>query len=181
MYDDVNLSLIPRDAEAVAGYVNGRWPTYREVVRRWPRAHHLSIAVTRHADAECLDVEPGDATDWDAPGWVKRQMARGLHRPVVYTSVSNAAALLHALARAGIARQHIRLWTAHYTGREHLCDHGCGFGMWTEADATQWTDKAFGRGLDRSVCAVSFFDPNTRPKHRWVNPVSWLPRWWRWL
>src|SRR5438067_2070247 len=141
MYDDVNLSLVPADAQAVAGYVNGRWPTYSEVVRRWPKAKHLSIAVTAHADADCLDVEPGDAPNSAAPGWVKRQIARGVHRPVVYTSVSNAVALLKTLANAGIKRNQIRLWTAHYSGREHLCGPACGFGLQTTADATQWTDR----------------------------------------
>src|SRR6266487_4563491 len=76
---------------------------------------------TAHADAQCLDVEPGDATNADAPAWVKRQIARGVYRPVVYTSLSNVNALLRALAAAGISRPQVRLWTAHYTGREHLC------------------------------------------------------------
>jgi hypothetical protein len=179
MYDDVKLALIPAQAEAVAGYVNGRWPTYNEVLRRWPKAKHLSIAVTAHADAECLDVEPGDATNRDAPAWVKRQLARGVHRPVVYTSVSNTAQLLLVLAGAGIGRSQIRLWTAHYSGRPHLCGPGCGFGLKTTADATQWTDRASGKSLDESLCAPSFFGPAPRPALTPV-PASWRRIWRFW-
>lgn len=177
MYDDVNLSLIPPNAEAVAGYVNGRWPTYPEVVRRWPKAKHLSIAVNRYADADCLDVEKGDATNAEAPAWVKRQLARGAYRPVVYTSVSNAPTLLRTLAAAGISRSLVRLWTAHYTHREHLCGPACGFGMKTTADATQWTDRALGRSLDQSLCAVGFFAGAPKPPTPTPAPTpSGVPR-----
>jgi hypothetical protein len=120
--------------------------------------------VTSHADAECLDVEPGDATNDVAAAWVKRQIARGVKRPVVYTSLSNAAALLRALAAGGVPRTSVRLWTAHYTKFAHRCDPRCGFGMPTTADATQWTDRAFGRSLDQSLCADDFFGPLPKPK-----------------
>lgn len=187
MYDDISLALIPANAQAVAGYVNGRWPTYNEVVRRWPNAKHLSIAVTAHADAECLDVEPGDATNVSAPAWVKRQMARGVHRPVLYTSLSNVTALLRALAVAGITSKQVRLWTAHYTGREHLCGPACGFGLRMTVDATQWTDRALGRSLDQSLCADGFFatapKPTPKPQKKGENIFQrWNPfggKWWR--
>lgn len=156
MYDDTNVALIPADAEAVAGYVNGKYTTFPELVKRFPHAKHLSIAVSSHADADCLDVERGDATNDVAAGWVHRQIARGVKRPVIYTSVSNAAALLRALAAGGIERSSIRLWTAHYSFQEHLCGPGCGFGA-VHADATQWSDKSHGRSLDQTICSASFF------------------------
>ena len=157
MYDDVSVSLIPRNAEAVAGYVNGRWATWNEVVRQFPNAHKLSIAVSASADAECLDLEPGDAVNAQAPAWVKRQQARGIKRPVVYTSVSNAQPLLNTLSAAGIGREQVRLWTAHYTGKPHFCDFRCYRGFNSAADATQYDDKALGRSLDVSLCRDDFF------------------------
>jgi hypothetical protein len=156
MYDSVNVSQIPAKAEAVAGYVNGHWPTYPTLLKDFPHAKHLSIAVTVHADAECLDVEAGDATPSQAPAWVVRQKKRGVKKPVVYTSVSQAPALLRELDRAGIKRSAVRLWTAHYTFRPHRCDSKCGFGFTGKADATQWTDKALGKNLDGSLCAPDF-------------------------
>lgn len=157
MYDSVAITELPRDAEAVAGYVNGRWPTYAELVLKFPHAHKLSIAVSADADADCLDVERFDATPLQAPLWVKRQLEHGVKRPVVYCSVSDAATVLKALKRAGIGRKQVRLWTAHYTLRPHRCSPLCRFGLWTRADATQYTDKALGRSLDASLCAPRFF------------------------
>lgn len=157
MYDSVTLDAIPADAPAVAGYTSGRFPTFAQIPGRWPKARHLSIAVSSSHDAECLDVEPGDATPAVAAGWVKRQIARGVKRPVVYCSVSQAPALLRTLASAGINRNEIRLWTAHYTFRSHLCDKTCGFGFTGRADATQWTDRALGRNLDQSLVDPGFW------------------------
>ena len=156
MYDSIDIRQIPLDAKAVAGYVNGHWPTYNSLAK-WAFADRLSIAVTASADADCLDVEQGDATVDQAAAWVKRQQARGVYRPVVYTSVSQAALLLRTLARAGISRNQIRLWTAHYTFKPHRCSSSCGFGFWGTADATQYTDHALGRNLDASLCSPSFF------------------------
>lgn len=157
MFDAVTIANIPKDAYAVAGYVNGRWPTYPQLVKDFPTAKHLSIAVTAEADADCLDVEPGDATAAQAPAWFRRQKARGVALPVFYTSLSNAKTLVGVLAAAGIKREQYRLWTAHYTFAAHLCGVSCGYGMPTYADATQYTDKALGRSLDASFLSTSFF------------------------
>jgi hypothetical protein len=157
MYDSVTLSAVPRDAPAVAGYVGGHWPTYRELGRRFPHARHLSIAVNAGQDAECLDVEPGDATPDQVVAWYRRQRARGVHKPVIYTSVSAMPVVLARLAHAGIPRQAVRLWAAHYTGRAHLCGPTCGYGLRTVVDATQWTNRAQGRNLDESHLARGFW------------------------
>lgn len=156
MYDNVTVSLLPDEpGAAYAAYVNGAYRNYAEIVRAFPHAKVLSIAVTSSEDAECLDVEPGDATNGDAPAWVKRQHARGIQRPVVYTSISNARSLLGVLMEANIGRDSVRLWTAHYTHKAHLCDASCGFGA-LQADATQFTDHSHGRSLDESLCAPDF-------------------------
>src|SRR5262245_7175275 len=88
MYDSVTVSEIPPDADAAAGYTSGNWPTWLTIKSGpWPRK--LSIAVTAsHDDAECLDVEPGDAEPEQAPGWVQRAKQRGIQKPVLYASLS---------------------------------------------------------------------------------------------
>lgn len=158
MYDSIDVSRIPSDAEAVAGYVNGRWATWEEVKRRFPKAKKLSIAVTSSADADCLDIEPGNATPSDAPGWVKRQIARGVKRPVVYANRSQMPAVLTVLERAGFERDDYRVWTAHYGQGKHLCSDSCySTKLGTEADATQWVeDKS--RNLDINLLKPSFFE-----------------------
>lgn len=174
MYDSIYVSQIPKDAKAVAGYTAGHWPTYFTLLREFPHAHILSIAVASKYNADCLDIERGDATNEVAAAWVKRQMARGIKRPVVYTSVSNAMTLLYVLSRAGIHRDQVKLWTAHYTGVEHLCGPRCGFHMNTVADATQYTNHALGRTLDASLLLDSFFGKEGQPGEIGKDATSYL-------
>lgn len=156
MYDSVTVADIPSAAVAVAGYVNGHWPTFPVLADTHRHAKRLSITVFADADADCLDVEGGDAAPAQAPAWVRRQHVRGVKRPVVYCALSSTPAVLASLKHAGIRRSHVRLWTAHYTYRPHRCSPLCRFGMWTRADATQYTNRAFGRNLDASLCAPRF-------------------------
>jgi hypothetical protein len=175
MYDSVTVSEIPHSASAVAGYVGGRWPTYSTLVKEFPHAQHLSIAVNAGEDAECLDIESGDATIADAPTWFRRQKGRGVTTPCFYTSLSNVDALVAALNKEGIHRPEYRLWSAHYTYRAHVC--GPPEGISVTADATQWTDRALGRNLDESLCDDAFFPkPAPRP---YENPqeVNWTREW----
>jgi hypothetical protein len=172
MFDDVNIGLEPPGAFAYAGYVDGLFANMPELEKRFPGAHFLDIAVFPSDNATCLDVEPGDATNADVFAWFNRQLARKVHRPVVYTSASNAAAMQATMAANGFKRSSYRLWTAHYTGRPHLCAPAvCGFGL-DQADATQFTSKAMGRSLDESIVADNFFAP--RPGLKAVNPVAGL-------
>lgn len=130
----------------------------------FPRAYHLSIAVKAGEDAECLDIERGDAVPYPAPAWVRRQRARGVRRPVLYASVSSMGTVLAALEANGITPSAVRLWTAHYTGYPHVCSpQNCGYGLSAPADATQWTDRALNLNLDESLCNDSFFGPPPPP------------------
>lgn len=157
MYDDVNLALIPKGAQAVAGYVGGRWPTFSKLRAMFPGARkRVSVAINASEDADILDIENGDATNDQAAAWFKRQHTPA-NRPGFYTSVSNVAALAKVLSRAGIPRAAYKLWTAHYTDTPHLCGPKCYAGMPTTADATQYTDHALGRSLDASVVTPAFF------------------------
>jgi hypothetical protein len=174
MFDAVDVSAIPGGATVVAGYTDGLWQTVPLLRIRFPHARILTIAVFASGDAECLDVEAGDATPGQAPAWVRRQQARGLYRPVLYTSVSNVPALLSALDAAGIRRDEVRLWSAHYTGVAHRCGPStCAYpGLTTDADGTQFTDHARGQSLDESLLLPTFFDgpPKPAPAHHGVTP-----------
>lgn len=158
MYDSVTVSEIPATARAVAGYVGGAWPTYAVLVKQFPHADKLSIAVNASENAECLDVEPGDATPDQAAAWIRRQKKRGIATPVVYTSAAFVQALVDKLDASGLRRGiDFKVWSAHYTGVAHRCSPKCGFGIKFTADATQWTDKALGRNLDASRVRPGFF------------------------
>jgi len=159
MYDSTDVGVLPHGADAYAGYVQGLFPTFAALKRLFAAsgAHLLSIAVFASGDADCLDIEPGDATNAQAPGWVKRQLARGARRPCLYTSVSNMDTLVTALGGAGISRAAVRLWSAHYGQGKHICGPGtCGLTRHA-CDGTQWTDSALGRNLDESILLSNFF------------------------
>jgi Fibronectin type III domain len=183
MWDDVNASLIPRDATAVAGYVDGAFANTAEMRKLFPHAHLLTISVFASDDAQCLDVEPGDATNPQVYEWFKRQLARGVHRPVIYTSGSNMSAMQATMKANGFARSSYRMWSAHYTGIPHRCSPSrCGFGL-DEADATQFTSMALGRSLDESLLAPDFFPPPAptpipmvTTAHNPVTGISVTPR-----
>jgi hypothetical protein len=167
MYDSTDVAHLPDGADAYAGYTSGLWPTWEAVSARFPGKHLLSIAVDAAHRANCLDVEQGDATPAQAPGWVKMELSHGAWRPVVYASVSGMPAILADLEAAGIHRDEVRLWSAHYgwssvlhpRGR-HICGpQTCGL-MAVEADGTQWTDKAAGASgsqVDESLLLAGFF------------------------
>jgi len=165
MYDSVTVSEIPPGAQAVAGYVGGRFVTVPELRAWFPAAHLLTIAVSATQDADCLDIETGDATPAEAAAWYVRQRARGITRPCVYASASVMQSdVIPVIMAAKIPRATVRLWSAHYTGTAHICGPhpSCGL-LSIDADGCQWTDRALGRSLDQSLLAADFFGPPAPP------------------
>lgn len=173
MYDSIAVDQIPMGPPAVAGYVGGTWANYGELVTRFPNAHHLSIAVNAGEDADCLDVETGDATPGDVPGWYDRQRAKGVERPCIYASASTMDSGIVPLVRAGhIARPLVRLWSAHYAGL-HICAPSTCGAVSIDTDGTQWTSAAFARDLDESALLADFFgEPAPRPAPKPVTPAA---------
>ena len=160
MFDSVNADTLPADASYLAGYTDGRWPDYGEIRARWPRAQVLSVTVFASQDADALDVETGDATPDQAPGWFERQRARGIARPCIYANASTmAAGVIPAMRAAGIDRSAVRLWSAHYTDEAHICGPASCREVSIGMDGTQWTDSAAGNGgpVDESLLLASFF------------------------
>ena len=172
MYDSVTLSEVPPNPPAVACYASGTFANEAEARRRFPNAHILTIAVNASHDADCLDVEQGDATPAQAAGWYARQRARGITRPCIYASASVMHADIVPIIRASrIPRAEVRLWSAHYTFASHICGPSSCGEMSIPADACQWTDRALGRNLDESLLAADFFGP--------VGPPAPAAREWR--
>ncbi len=161
MYDSVDLSQLPADDGhfMVGAYTAGWFLTFPAAVTRYGRARVLSIAIAARFDADCLDIETGDATPADAPGWVARQHARGVTRPVLYANRSTMPAVQAAMNGAGIARSSYRLWVAQYVYTPML---PAGF------DGCQFTDRALGHNLDQSEWADNAFTGGQPPP----TPVS---------
>jgi hypothetical protein len=115
MFDTALNDQFPAGAAAYAAYVDGgigNQPNYAYIVRAFPKAQHLSIALFASDNADALDVEPGASAPSDIPGWYARQVARGIRRPVIYASASAMNDdVLPVLSQAGIGRASTRLWT----------------------------------------------------------------------
>lgn len=115
LYDSTTPSVIPRTAAMVAGYLPpSRYAWSDADWARFPTAVHVRIAVRASTpDGHVLDVEMGDATPAQAPGWVKARRAAGAD-PTIYCSVSLWPTVRAAFTAAGVAQPHY--WIAHYDG-----------------------------------------------------------------
>jgi nucleoid-associated protein YgaU len=114
MYDAVTAHQVPADATLIAGYVNGRYANMVAMRARFPHALLVGISVSAHADAgTVLDVERGDATPAEAPGWVTMRRHAGVD-PTVYCSASVLAEVVAAFRHAGVAQPHY--WIAKWDG-----------------------------------------------------------------
>ena len=114
MYDAVTPANIPFDAQMVAGYVDGRYAWKAADWARFPSAVKVRIAVFPSTnDGNCLDIERGDATPLQAPGWVAMRRKAGID-PSVYCSLSIWQNVKAAFQNAGVAEPHY--WIAAYPG-----------------------------------------------------------------
>lgn len=167
MYDSATNSQYPPGGAAYAAYVDGGvgdQPNYAYVVATFPQAHHLSITVTGALAADAIDAEQGDPDAVSAADWVRRKLAAGHWRPVVYADLETPGYsmndVLADIAAVGISRDQVRLWTAHYGAGEHICGPGsCGL-LPVDADGTQWTSTAPGAAggvVDVSLLRDDFF------------------------
>src|ERR1700761_1122819 len=166
MFDTAFNDQFPSGGAAYAGYVDGHvgnQPNYAHIVSAFPKAQHLAITLSASSNADALDVEPGAAAASDIPDWYNRQVARGVHRPVLYASASTMnSEILSVLRQAGISRADVRLWTAHYGVGEHICGPGTCGALSVNADGTQWTSNARGLVLDQSLLLGSFFTTTSK-------------------
>jgi hypothetical protein len=119
MFDAVDVAAIPADAEIVAGYVDGNWPTFDALVKAFPNAECVSITVTGKPGARVADCETGDLTPQTAAGWAHSEIAAG-RRPCIYYARSNASTLTAALNASGVAIGDVDFWVADWTGQPHL-------------------------------------------------------------
>ncbi|WP_200834770.1 glycoside hydrolase family 25 domain-containing protein [Amycolatopsis alkalitolerans] len=118
MYDAVTATNIPRDPppQLVAGYID------KITIPPWtaadwalfPHSRHVRIVKKASTNAgDVLDVEQGDATPAEAPGWARRRRAVGAI-PTVYCSQSLWQAVQDAFTAAGEPQP--LYWIAHYDG-----------------------------------------------------------------
>ena len=150
MYDSTQPSLIPADAQYIAIYANGDYPSSRDTVKKqFPSARIFTIDVLNTDPAGCgiADVENGDMQPSDVPGWVDRRLRA--HPGVlcrIYCNQSTWPSVKSEVAKLPQEqRDSVRYWIADPTGTEHSVPG---------ADATQWF---WGDNWDQSVIDTSRF------------------------
>lgn len=125
MRDSTNPNDIPvAGTQLAAGYVNGaisQWPA-----NGWDRfsgASKVTIDVLgTRPDADCLDIEPGDASNATAVNWVRAKKERG-EMPVLYSNRSNLTPLFNALLAAGFqVVRDFKIWIATLDGTKSVPD-----------------------------------------------------------
>lgn len=91
----------------VAGYLNGAISKWSQA--DWDRhaGHSILVKITVFAslnDGHMLDVETGDATPAQAPGWVRMRRAAGFLYPTIYCSESIWSTVKAEFNRQGVAQ-----------------------------------------------------------------------------
>ena len=116
MYDAVTAANIPADARMVAGYID-RIKLLPWTAADWARfPNAVKVTIVKKAstnDGHVLDVEPGDATPAEAPGWVRMRRAAGAI-PTVYCNTSTWPSVRAAFRAAQVAEPYY--WLAVYDG-----------------------------------------------------------------
>ena len=112
--DSVTVSNLPSGLPLYGAYVNGWYRNYDECRARFPGATVLGISVLAANVGDVLDVELGDATPAQAPGWVAARRAAGHGGPIVYCSLAIWPEVQAAFRSAGILEP--GYWIAAYPG-----------------------------------------------------------------
>lgn len=163
MFDSIDVMTLPAGADLYAGYDDGNWPDAAAIAARFPNARVIRVT-TNPADNEgdVLDVENGDATPADIPGWVARRRGSGAW-PSIYCALGTWSACRTAVARARLAVP--PWWVAAYPG--------CGPALYPTSVAHQYASYA-GFGYDVSVVADYWpgIDPPPIPPRPPEDPMS---------
>lgn len=151
MWDSTTAADLPADAGMVAGYVDGLYAWSPADWARFPAATRVRIAVFADTDdGHVLDVEKGNATPAQAPGWVRLRRAAGVD-PTVYCARGSWASLSAQFTVQHVAAPH--WWIADWTGSPHLP---------AGASACQWADSVL-TGYHYDVSAVADHWPGVDP------------------
>lgn len=150
MYDGIDASRLPVDAQLVAGYVDGLYVWSTADWARFPNAVKVRIAVfSQTNDGEVLDVEPGNATPAESVDWVLRRREAGVD-PTVYMNTSTWPTVREAFTARKVAEPHY--WIAQYDGvaqlpagaiaKQHTNDETAGWDVSVVADHWPGVDPA---------------------------------------
>ena len=168
MADSVDAADLPPGMDAYAGYVDGRWPSYNAIRRRFPPPIHVVSITVKGGVARIADVEAGDLTIDEGLAWLDRAVAETtrqlaarlankstdtapLYPPGLYFPASSLAEIVTACKRhfGPSRRSSYVLWAAHWT--EHAPTE-----LPPGVDAVQW-DNVEPANYDQTLYGPGFF------------------------
>jgi hypothetical protein len=114
MYDSVTASNIPRNAQMVAGYVDGKYKWSQSDWALFPNAAHVPIAVFASTnDGVVGDCENGDMTPAGAVTWTEMRRNAGI-QPSIYCSQGLWSVVRNTFQSMGVREP--LYWIAAYPG-----------------------------------------------------------------
>jgi hypothetical protein len=153
--DSITAAAMPPDLDVYCGYLPpSSFANLPDVEKTFPGKRYVGFTPSNISSGDCLDVEPGDASPAECPGFVLAN-PRPPHvvKPMIYASAGDVAACVDELSSAGISRARYFIFSAHWIGR-HVCAPGiCGY---PQADQTQYANAP---GYDSDVFAAYVFAP----------------------
>lgn len=180
MKDSTNWAAIPVSTQLVAGYVppsSFAWPS-----QAWARfTGSILVKITPSASVhgagvQVLDVEKGDATPAQVPGWVSASLGAG-QEPTTYCNLATWPAVISACLNAGTPVP--QAWVAEWDGVQTLPTVTVN-GVTYTAIAKQYADPAHGSGGDWDASIVANFWPGidqgqgvdmTPEEHAWLQAL----------
>jgi hypothetical protein len=114
MYDSVNPGALPAGPALVAGYVDGSYAWPASGWQLWRDVVCVRISMDAALDqGDVLDVERGDASPFDAVGWVLRRRGAGAD-PSVYCNEATWPTVRALFTAMRVAEPH--WWIASWPG-----------------------------------------------------------------
>lgn len=165
MYDGINslaagIHALLGEPPLVAGYCDGTYAWDAADWNLFPNAVHVWICTraSTTSKGDVLDVENGDATPAEAPGWINARKKAGLYRPTIYCNKATVPAVRRATGNLVLGKDY-DIWCADWTGSAHQVTSSVAGGVTAKCAVTQW----------RSTDA---FDENTVYDDGWPHRTS---------
>lgn len=114
-YDAIDASLLPVGGDLYLGYVDGRWPSYTAIKKRFPNSLVVGIATNPNTNDGVIGDGPPDNGTWtEWIGWVQRRRAVGEDPWMNTNENNNWQGGIEAFRAANVAEPH--WWVANYDG-----------------------------------------------------------------
>lgn len=119
MYDAIDASLLPTGGDLYAGYVDGKWPSYSAIVKRFPGKLVVGIATNPNTNDGIIGDGPPDNGTWSEwVNWVDMRRKAGEDPWINTNQENNWQAGIEAFRAANKAEPH--WWVANYDGNPVL-------------------------------------------------------------